>query len=206
MSKPNIVFLMPDQLRADYDKALSLIPGKHRANLHAIYAETGDKKVERNELGPEHFTAWIDWAKQNGLGLDFNPSFFSHPKAADGFTLAHHDPGIRNFWIDHGVACRKIGAAMGAAQGSPCVTNFWVPDGYKDTPADRRRPRERLADSLDKMDRYSRLDLYSKLAQGTNVLAALAGEREEGLLSRCTFRLAFAMADWDAAMKLTNEW
>ncbi|MHC4986176.1 MAG: L-rhamnose isomerase [Planctomycetota bacterium] len=125
-----------DELRGDLDKALSLIPGTHRVNLHAMYAETGGKRVERNELAPEHFARWIDWAKAGGLGLDFNPTFFSHPKAADGFTLAHADKGIRQFWIEHGQVCRRIGAAMGKATGSPCVTNVWVPDGFKDTPAD----------------------------------------------------------------------
>jgi L-rhamnose isomerase len=138
-----------DELRADVDKALSLIPGKHRLNLHALYAETGGVRVERNELEPKHFKNWIAWAKSKGLGLDFNPSFFSHPKSADGFTLSHQDKGIRQFWIEHGIACRKIGAAMGQALGTPCVTNVWIPDGYKDTPVDRKAPRERLSESLD---------------------------------------------------------
>ncbi len=141
----------PDELRADLNKALSLIPGRHRVNLHANYAETGGKKVERNELQPEHFQNWIDWAASEGLGLDFNPTFFAHDKASDGLTLAHPDSGIRQFWIEHGKACRKIGAAIGAALHSPCITNVWIPDGYKDTPADRKTPRERLANSLDEV-------------------------------------------------------
>lgn len=143
----------PDELRGDLDKALSLIPGAHRLNLHAFYAETGGKKVERNELLPEHFARWIDWAKSKGMGIDFNPTYFSHPKAADGFTLSHADKNIRRFWIEHGIASRKIGAAMGKALGTPCVTNFWIPDGYKDTPFDRKGPRERLKDSLDSIFR-----------------------------------------------------
>src|SRR6266566_6025501 len=138
-----------DELRQDLIKALSLIPGRHRLNLHAFYAETNGKRVERNELGPEHFARWIDWAKANRLGMDFNPTFFAHPKAADGFTLAHRDKGIRQFWIEHGIVCREIGAAIGRALGKPCITNVWIPDGYKDTPADRKDPRERLAASLD---------------------------------------------------------
>jgi len=138
-----------EELRNDLDKALSLIPGRHRLNLHALYAETGGKRVERNELEPKHFKTWIAWAKSNGMGLDFNPSFFSHPKSADGFTLSHRDKAIRQFWIEHGIACRKIGAAMGQALGTPCVTNVWIPDGYKDTPVDRKAPRERLTESLD---------------------------------------------------------
>src|SRR4051794_15897758 len=133
-----------DELRADVDQALKLIPGKHRFNLHAIYAETHGRPVERNVLGAESFAAWIDWAKEHGLGLDFNGTFFSHPKAADGFTLSSRDDGIRRFWIEHGIACRKIGEHFGRALGKPCVTNVWVPDGFKDTPVDRKTPREIL--------------------------------------------------------------
>jgi len=139
-----------DELRMDLDKALSLIPGPCRVNLHAIYAETSGK-VERNELAPEHFARWIDWARQKNLGLDFNGTFFSHPKAASGFTLSSADEDIRRFWVEHGIACRHIGAAMGKALGSPCVTNVWIPDGYKDIPVDRKGPRERLRRSLDEI-------------------------------------------------------
>ena len=138
-----------DELRSDLEKAYALIPGTHRLNLHAMYGEFSGQHVERDQIGPEHFQGWIDWAKEQQIGLDFNPFFFSHEKANDGLTLAHPDAGIREFWIDHGIACRKIGAAMGQAIGSPCVTNVWVPDGYKDTPASRKAPRERLAKSLD---------------------------------------------------------
>jgi L-rhamnose isomerase len=137
-----------DELRADLSQALSLIPGRHRLNLHAFYGETGGR-VERDKLTAEHFRSWIDWARQLGIGMDFNPTFFAHPKVDSGFTLAHADPAIRRFWIDHGIACRRVGAAMGQALGSPCVTNVWIPDGYKDQPIDRRGPRERLAESLD---------------------------------------------------------
>jgi len=138
-----------DELRADVEKAFSLIPGKHRLNLHASYAETNGKRVDRDSLRPEHFKGWIEWAKRNRLGMDFNPTFFSHPKAEDGFTLSHRDQGIRQFWIEHGIASREIGAAIGKALGQACITNLWIPDGYKDTPADRRRARERLVASLD---------------------------------------------------------
>ena len=141
----------PIELRADIDKALSLIPGKHRLNLHACYAETEGNRVDRDALAPEHFQRWIEWAKAAGIGMDFNPTFFAHPKAADGFTLSHRNAGIRKFWIDHGIASRKIGAAMGRALGSTTVTNVWIPDGYKDTPVDRKSPRQRLADSLDQI-------------------------------------------------------
>jgi len=138
-----------DELRADLDLAYRLIPGRHRLNLHAIYAETDGKRVERNELRPEHFARWLDWARQNGHGLDFNPTCFSHPKAAGGFTLASYDPGIRRFWIEHCIACRKIGEFFGRELGTPCVTNIWIPDGFKDTPADRKTPRLLLQESLD---------------------------------------------------------
>jgi L-rhamnose isomerase len=141
----------PDELRADLEKAFSLIPGRHRLNLHAFYGEFGGKKVDRDQIAPEHFSRWISWAKQKGLGLDFNPTCFSHPKAADGFTLSHRDQAIREFWIEHCIRSREIGAAMGKALGKPCVTNVWIPDGMKDTPADRKAPRERLTDSLDKI-------------------------------------------------------
>jgi len=139
----------PDELRADLETAYTLIPGKHRLNLHAFYGEFGGKKVDRDEITPEHFKTWISWAKKNGLGLDFNPTCFSHPKAADGFTLSNRDKGIRKFWIEHCIRSREIGAAMGKALGKTCVTNVWIPDGMKDTPADRNAPRARLAESLD---------------------------------------------------------
>jgi L-rhamnose isomerase len=140
-----------DELRRDLDQTYRLIPGVHRLNLHAMYAETGGKKVERNELRPEHFSTWIDWAKANHHGLDFNPTCFSHPKASGGMTLASYDAGIRHFWIEHCIACRKIGESMGRQLGSPCVTNIWIPDGLKDNPADRKTPRLLLIDSLDKV-------------------------------------------------------
>ncbi len=139
-----------DELRSDLQLAYSLIPGNHRLNLHALYGEFHGP-VDRDEIGVEHFQSWIDWGRSEGVDLDFNPSYFSHPKASDGFTLSHSDAGIRQFWIDHGIACRKIAAAMGRAQGNACVNNFWVPDGLKDTPADRKAPRERLAASLDEI-------------------------------------------------------
>lgn len=140
-----------DELRADLDKTYSLLPGKHRLNLHSIYAETGGKKVERNQLTAKHFANWIGWAKSKKLGLDFNGSFFSHPKAASGFTLASLDKGVRKFWIEHGIACRKIGEQMGKTLGKTCVTNIWIPDGYKDVPVDRKGHREILRQSLDEV-------------------------------------------------------
>ena len=139
-----------DELRSDIDLVLSLLPGKKRLNLHAIYAET-DGKVSRDEIAPEHFKRWIDWAKARKVGLDFNPSFFSHPMLKNGFTLSSPDRVVREFWIRHGIACRKIAEAFGREIGECCITNFWVPDGFKDTPFDRLAARERLADSLDRI-------------------------------------------------------
>ena len=138
-----------DELRSDLDKAYSLIPGTHRLNLHAIYAETGGQQVPRNELQPEHFAGWVDWAKANNHGIDFNPTCFSHPMADDGFTLASYDAAVRQFWIEHCIACRKIGEHFGRELGTPCVTNIWIPDGFKDTPVDRKTPRRLLKESLD---------------------------------------------------------
>ena len=140
----------PDELRRDVEQAYSLIPGKHRFNLHASYLDTSES-VDRDQIEVRHFQSWIDWAKQEGLGIDFNPTYFSHPKSDDGFTLAHRDPGIRQFWIDHGIACRKIGAGIGQALGTACINNVWIPDGFKDLTVDRKGPRERLAASLDAM-------------------------------------------------------
>lgn len=140
----------PQELREDLEKALSLIPGKHKVNLHAIYADT-DEQVDLDELEPRHFQKWVEWAKEQGLGLDFNPTYFSHPNAADGFTLSHANDEIREFWIRHGKASRKIAEYFGRELGQTCFTNFWVPDGYKDTPVDRLAPRQRLAASLDEI-------------------------------------------------------
>ena len=137
-----------DELRRDLDVVYSLLPGSHRLNLHAIYLES-DTKVERNKIEPRHFSAWKDWAKANHHGVDFNPTCFSHPKAADGFTLAHRDEDIRQFWVEHCIASRKIGEYFGKELGTTCVTNIWVPDGIKDSPADRRTPRRLLLESLD---------------------------------------------------------
>ncbi|WP_338788632.1 L-rhamnose isomerase [Metabacillus sp. FJAT-53654] len=141
----------PEELRSDLEKALTLIPGKHRVNLHAIYAETNGEVVERDKLEPKHFENWVNWAKENGLGLDFNPTLFSHEKSADGLTLSHPDQEIREFWINHCIASRKIAEYFGKELGTPTLTNIWIPDGYKDVPSDRLTPRVRLKESLDKI-------------------------------------------------------
>lgn len=141
----------PEELRMDLEKAFSLIPGKHRVNLHAIYTETDGEVVDRDKIEPKHFEKWVKWAKEQGVGLDFNPTLFSHEKAADGLTLAHPDPEIRQFWIDHCIASRKIGEYFGRELGTPCLTNIWIPDGYKDIPSDRLTPRKRLKEALDEI-------------------------------------------------------
>jgi L-rhamnose isomerase len=138
-----------DELRMDLDLMYSLLPGSHRLSLHAIYGEFEGKKVERDEIEPKHFKNWVDWAKANNHGLDFNPTLFAHKFAEDGFTLSSKNSAIRQFWIDHCVAARKIGAYLGKELGSPCINNIWIPDGYKDTPVDRKTPRELLVRSLD---------------------------------------------------------
>lgn len=137
-----------DELRKDLDVVYSLLPGLHRLNLHAIYLESS-KKIERNAIEPKHFERWKDWAKTNQHGIDFNPTCFSHPLSADGFTLSHRDKKIRQYWVEHCIASRKIGEYFGKELGTPAVTNIWIPDGYKDTPADRQTPRRLLVESLD---------------------------------------------------------
>ena len=138
-----------DEMRADLDLVLSLLPGRQRLNLHAFYAETGARPVDRDEIGPEHFTRWLGWARSRRLGLDFNPTYFAHPMAASGFTLSHPDRAVRRFWIAHARASRRIAQHFSRELGKPCVTNHWVPDGAKDAPADRWSPRERLRESYD---------------------------------------------------------
>jgi len=138
-----------DEARADYEQVLTLVPGTLRLNLHACYAETAGKSVDRDALEPRHFANWMDWGKQRDVRLDFNPTFFAHPKANDGYTLSHTDKSIRQFWIRHCVASRKIGESMARKQGSPCVVNHWIPDGAKDYPADRWMHRALLTESLD---------------------------------------------------------
>ena len=173
----------PEELRADLDKALSLIPGTHKINLHAIYAETNGQVVERDQLKPEYFENWVNWAKERGLGLDFNPTIFSHPKAADGLTLSHPDKEIRDFWIRHAIACRKIGEYFGKELGQTCLTNIWIPDGYKDIPSDRLGPRRRLKESLDEIlkveiDKKYNLDCVESKVFGIGAESYTVGSNE----------------------------
>lgn len=140
----------PDELRADLEKAYSLIPGNHKLNLHAIYLDT-EEAVDLDQIEPKHFEKWVAWAKEQSLGLDFNPTFFSHPMMKDGFTLSHPDKEVRDYWIEHGKRSRRVAEYFGKELGQTCYTNFWVPDGFKDNPVDRLTPRKRLMESLDEI-------------------------------------------------------
>lgn len=179
-----------DELRQDMEKALSLIPGRHRVNLHAMYGEFGSKKVDRDAIGPEHFRGWIDWANAQGVGLDFNATCFSHPKADSGFTLSSRDGATRAFWIDHVQRCRAISAHVGRELKSACVHNLWVPDGSKDLPVDRFGYRARLKESLDEIfakshDRAHMVDSVESKLFGLGSEAFVVGSHE--------FYLAYAL-------------
>jgi L-rhamnose isomerase len=170
------------ELQKDLHEALSLIPGKHKVQLHSIYADTNEK-VDLNQLEPRHFQSWVDWAKQEGVGLDMNGTFFSHPKSASGFTLASSDPSIRDFWIEVGKGSRRIAEYFGQQLGQQSVNNFWIPDGYKDNPIDKLSPRLRLIDSLDQImaekipEKYTIEAIEGKLF-GTGVESYTVGSHE----------------------------
>lgn len=179
-----------DELSADIEAAGNLIPGPLRLNLHAIYATDNAGGADRDVLTAEHFRSWIDWAKSGDWGIDFNPTCFAHPHAADGFTLAHRDPAVRRFWVDHCIAARRIGAAIGQELGKPVVNNIWIPDGHKDTPADRAAPRARLLESLETIlaadvSREWNIDTVESKLFGIGVESYTVGSHE--------FYLAFAV-------------
>jgi len=148
------------EVRADIDKAMELIPGEHRVNIHAFYGDFKGEKVDRDQIEPKHFQSWIDWAKEKGYKLDFNCTCFSHEKSADGFTLSHRDPEVRDFWIEHVIRSRKIAEEMGRQLGSKCIHNIWIPDGSKDLTVDRLLYRKNLKESLDKIFEYKTNDEY----------------------------------------------
>lgn len=179
------------ELREDLRKALSLIPGRHRVNLHAMYAEFEGRHADRNELEPEHFRGWVEWARKDDVKLDFNPTCFAHPKAASGYTLASLDNNVRKFWVDHVKACRKIAASIGREQKSPCINNIWIPDGSKDVTVDRWEHRAALKKSLDEIFEmeYSAQQVKDALESklfGLGSESFVAGSHE--------FYLAYAMA------------
>jgi L-rhamnose isomerase len=170
-----------EELQQDLSKAISLIPGKNRLNLHAIYGDFGGQKVERNAIELRHFQTWIDWCRTQNMGLDFNPTCFAHPMAAQGATLSHPDASIREFWIEHCKRCREIAVGFSRELGTHCVHNIWIPDGSKDLPVDRQRPRQLLRESLDTIfqDRYSGvIDAVESKLFGIGSESYVAGSHE----------------------------
>ncbi len=172
----------PDQLRADIEKAFSFIPGKHRINLHAIYGDF-EGNVERDKIEPKHFAKWVEWAKKNNVGLDFNPTCFSHPMSADGMTISHPDKEVRDFWIRHCKASREIAAYFGKELGTPAVTNFWFPDGMKDITVDKYGPRKRMMEGLDEIfsveyPKEYTLDAFESKVFGIGAEAYTVGSNE----------------------------
>ncbi len=155
----------PEELMADLDKAFSLIPGKKKLNLHASYAIFDGEPVGRDAIEPRHFAKWVEFAGERDLGIDFNPTFFAHPMAKDNLTLSSPDAAVRRYWIAHGKACLRIAEYFARETGEPCVINFWIPDGYKDLPADRIGPRRRFMESLDEILSvpYDRSSVYVTL-------------------------------------------
>ena len=139
------------EIRQDLEKVYSLLPGRHRLNLHAFYGDFGGKYVDRDQIEPKHFNSWVDWAGDLGIGMDFNCTLFSHPKADSGFTLSSKDKGIRDFWIEHVKRCREIGYYIGEELGTTCIHNIWIPDGSKDLTVDRFAHRAHLKESLNKI-------------------------------------------------------
>ena len=180
----------PEELRADMDKAFELIPGVKKANIHAMYADTpgsSGKMADRDALEASHFAGWINWAKEKGIGIDFNPTFFSHPKAADGFTLSNADEGIRKFWVEHTKRCREISESIGKQTGVKSINNIWIPDGYKDMTFDKKAPRERLIKSLDealkaKFDKNATADALESKLFGIGSESYVVGSHEFYLL------------------------
>ncbi len=172
-----------DELRKDFAFAKSLIPGKKKLSLHAIYLDAGGKSIPRDEIAPEHFKSWIEWARENDLGLDFNPTFFSHPLSADGFTLSSDDEGVRRFWVEHGIRSRQISETFGRELGMTSVNNFWVPDGFKDIPVNRAKKRENLAKSYEEIfalptdDRFN-LDAVESKLFGVGLESCTIGSHE----------------------------
>lgn len=172
-----------DQLREDIEMVFSLVPGKKRLNLHAIYLDNGGKRVERNKIEPKHFASWVDWAKENKVGLDFNPTCFSSPMMKDGLTLSSPDKAVRDYWIEHCIASRKIAEYFGKELGTPAVTNLWVPDGFKDNPINRYEARQRLISAMDeiysvKIDKKYNLDSAEGKLFGIGAESCTVGQHE----------------------------
>ena len=141
----------PAEYVRNLDQALAMIPGRTKLALHAVYLDSQGEKIDRDQIEPKHFAGWVDYAKEHRLGLDFNPTYFNHPMADSGMTLASFDPAVRDFWVEHGTRCRRIGAYFGKELGQVCITNHWIPDGYKETTMDTLTPRLQLIQSLDRI-------------------------------------------------------
>jgi L-rhamnose isomerase len=180
------------QMRDDLDKVMSLLPGKQRLSLHAIYGEFGEDPVDRDQIEIKHFQGWIDWAKERGIGLDFNCTCFSHPLADEGFTLSSKNPKVRNFWIEHNKRCRAIAAEMGKQLGTPSIHNIWIPDGSKDIPVDRTGLRKLLKESLDEIYNVK----YSRDYLKDSVESKLFGIGSESMVvGSYDFYLSYAVAN-----------
>lgn len=189
-----------DELRADLDKALSLIPGSHKVNLHANYAEFEDGEVvDRDKLEPKHFAKWVEWAKKKGIGLDFNETYFSHPKSETGFTLSSGDEEIRTFWVEHSKRVREIAEYFGKETGKTCITNLWIPDGYKDITVDKLAPRQRLKKSLDEIFAVKHDPKYIKDAVESKVFGIGS---ESYVVGSHEFYMGYAMSRDDVMLTM----
>lgn len=180
-----------DELRQDIDEALSYLPGTMKIAIHAMHGEKNGRELDRDDYDVEMFTGWVQWANERDLGLDFNPTFFSHPMMDGNFSLASRDEGKRRFWIEHGKRCRKIAAELGRRTGKVCINNFWMPDGYKDIPADTLAPRELMVEALDeifseKFDKQYTLDTLESKLFGLGVESYTVASHEFSLLYAAT--------------------
>lgn len=187
-----------DELRKDIEKTYSLIPGKHRLNLHASYLDNGGENVGRDSIEPKHFASWVDWAKEHTVGLDFNPTLYSHEMSDSGFTLSSNDKNVREFWIEHCKRARKIGEYFGRELGSPCVTNIWIPDGAKDITVDKFAPRKRLMESLDnilsdKIDKKYNIDAVESKLFGIGSESYVVGSHEFYMGYACSRNTALCL-------------
>lgn len=187
-----------DELRSDIDVALSCVPGTMKVALHAIHAEKGNRKVDRDEFDVSLFERWINWANERNIGLDFNPTFFSHPMMDGNFSITSLDEKKRRFWIEHGKRCREISAEIGKRTGQVCIDNFWFPDGYKDVPADTKSLREKMQESLDeifeaKFDSQYTLDALESKLFGLGVESYTVASHEFSLMYAATRKILYTL-------------
>lgn len=191
----------PIELRADMEKAFSMIPGKKKAGIHAMYLES-DKKIDRDAIEPKHFEGWINWAKEQNIGIDFNPTFFSHPKASDGFTLSSGDESIRKFWVEHNIRSCQIAEYIGKELGIRSINNIWIPDGYKDTAYDKTAPRKQLIKSLDETFAIA----YNQKYVGNSLESKLFGIGSEAYVTGShEFYMGYTVTNQDKNVMLTMD-